>query len=543
MSKRWAFRLLVSGPALYLASGLTAVSCTTNEGDIINQYSLGGAPAIPPPDDDDDDETGEEYDSYPPTCSEVVPLEDLDIDLFGEDGHRFYFEVTPDARLAADEQRCSFGFDVYGAVYELGEEEGGCPLSAINVRVHPAGSTVCSDTGKVEVDLPGQSSFRPWAEIPNIKLDVDEFQDMAFPSGDRQLRFNNGQADSTIVREAVALAIWRAMGYPAPRTSFVQTRSNVWDTEVKPGVAAAHVMVEPYKGAFFTRSVPEILHVWEGQGDPFVQDAGGCEFGCCDPLGCGDIVEPPPIFIDPGEDVGAPVPFEDGDAPVEDVAEPEPVPGPGGAAPPRGSFTGDCQWSVDAECDEDAFDAIIAALAEVPLGEGYMAATSDYIDWELLHQNMCLSALTGTGDDWIHNSNNVVIGIRDDGRIMFFPYSTDISGNHPWYQYTPYTGYAHLTQACQSDSDCWETALSTCEVMVDDFEERDVVGTIVEERCEALKDAELDRPADGPVCEALAEYYAARPDELRQELESLRTGDPGWGGDSGVGGAIIDPLR
>lgn len=547
MSKRWAFRLLVSGPALYLASGLTAVSCTTNEGDIINYYSLGGAPPVPPPDDDK-----EQYESHPPSCSEVVLLEDLDIDLFGEDGHRFYFEVTPEARLAADEQRCNFGFDVHGAVYALGEEKSGCPIPAINVRVHPAGETVCSDTGKVEVDLPGQSSFRPWAEIPNIKLDVGEFKDAAFRSGDRQLRFNNGQADSTIVREAVALGIWSAMGYPAPRTRFVQTRSNVWDTEVKPGVSAAHVMVEPYKRTFFERTAPEILHVWEGQGDPFDSGGGGCDFGCCD-FGCGDIIVPP-FFFEPGEEGGAPVPVEDGDVqdpvgdgdgfqPDEDVAEPEPMPGPGGVVQGRGSFTGDCQYSVDASCDEAAFDTIVAALAEIPLGEGYMEATEDYIDWGLLHQNMCLSALTGTGDDWIHNSNNVVIGIRDDGKIVFLPYSTDISGGHPWYEYTPYQGYARLTQACQSDPDCWESALSACEAMIDDFEELDVAGTIVEERCSALENAGLDRPADGPVCDALAEFYAARPDELRQELESLRSGDPGWGGDNGAGGAMVGPLR
>lgn len=512
MSKRWAYRLLVTSPILFLASGIPAVSCTTKEGDIINYYSLGGAPGQPPGDGDD-----ENYTSDPPACSETVRLGDLDIDLFGEDGHRFYFEVTPEARLAADEQRCSFGFDAYGAVYELGGEENGCPIPAVNVRIHPAGSGVCTNTGKVEVDLPGQSSFRPWAEIPNIKLDVGEFRDLHFRTGDRQLRFNNGQADSTIVREAVALGIWRAMGYPAPRTRFVQTRSNVWDTEVRPGVAASHVMVEPYKEAFFARSAPEILHVWEGQGDPFVPMGSGCDVGCCDPFGCGgDIVEPP--FFDP-----------------------LPAPAPEQAIEQRGSFTGDCQYSVDADCDEEAFDAAVAALSEIPSGPGYMEATNEYIDWSLLHQNMCLSALTGTGDDWIHNSNNVVIGIREDGKVVFFPYSTDISGNHPWYEHTPYQGYAHLTQACQFDPDCWEQALSTCETMTNEFEELDVVATIVEERCDALKEAGLDRPADAPVCEDLVEYYAARATELREELQALRDGvDSGFGGAGGYNGGPFE---
>jgi hypothetical protein len=108
-----------------------------------------------------------------------------------------------------------------------------------------------------------------------------------------------------------------------------------------------------------------------------------------------------------------------------------------------------------------------------------MAATEDYLDWPLLHRNMCLSALTGTGDDWIHNSNNVVLALRGDGKLMFLPYSTDISGDHPWYPNTPYQGYAHLTQACQADPECWDQALSSCETMIDEFEALDVAQTIV----------------------------------------------------------------
>lgn len=521
MKMSWALRLLLSVLALLVGSGLVAVGCTTNEGDVHNYYSLGGAPAEPSPEDG--------YKSYLPSCSEIVDLEDLDIDLFGNDGHRFYFEVTPDARMAADEQRCNFG-DAHGAVYDFDGGEGICPLEAINVRIHPSGSKICSDTGTVELDLPGQSSFRPWAEIPNFKLDVAEFEELLFPTGERQLRFNNGQADSTIVREAVALRIWRALDYPAPRTSFVQTRSNVWDTEVRPGASAAHVMVEPYKEHFFTENLPEVRHVWEGQGDPFVQDSGGCEFGCCDPFGCGgDIFEPLPMD----------------DAPA-DVGIPEPGPGPVPGEPPvgRGSFSGECQWSVDEECDEAAFDAILAAMREIPSGPGYMGATQDYLDWPLLHRNMCLSALTGTGDDWIHNTNNVVLALRDDGKLIFLPYSTDISGNHPWYQNTPYQGFAHLTQACQADPECWEQALSTCETMIDEFEALDVVETIVNERCEALRAAELDRPADEPVCKSLGEYYAARPGQLREELQWLRDGGSGVGGDQGLGGYPVEgPLK
>src|SRR5690606_26382591 len=69
--------------------------------------------------------------------------------------------------------------------------------------------------------------------------------------------------------EATALAIWRAMGYPAPRTRFVKTQSNVWDYEFEPGVFAAHVMVQPYKKAFFSQELPDVTSAWEGEGNPF----------------------------------------------------------------------------------------------------------------------------------------------------------------------------------------------------------------------------------------------------------------------------------
>lgn len=506
----------VATPALlWAAPGCTDVI----EGDTHNHYYFGGAPNLGgAPGEGAAPATGggsneEGYTSYLPDCRQKVDFADLNLDPFKADGHRFYFEVTKEARANGDSQLCSFGTDVHGSVYRLDEEDGACPIPAINVRVLPAGTSVCADTGEVEVDLPGQSSFKPWAEIPNIKLDVSEFQGLKFKSGDSILRFNNGQADSTIVREAVALGIWRAMGYPAPKTRFVQIQSNVWDTEVRPGVTASHVMVQTYKQAFFEQSFPEVHHVWEGLGDPFVLD-DGCMDGLC---GGGDIVE-----IDVG-------------------GRPADLPGPVDPNVPvgRGSFSGECQWSVDEVCNEEAFDAIIAGVINAPQGPGFMEATAAVIDWPLLHQNQCLSALTGTGDDWIHNTNNVVLAILESGKAVFLPYSTDISGDHPWYQQTPYQGYATLTQSCQGDPDCWEMALSTCEAMIDDFEDLEVSKTIVDERCEALVKAGLDRRPDAAVCDSLREYYDQRPALLRQELLNLRNGDGGYGG----AGPVEEPLE
>lgn len=500
---------LAAVPALlWAAPGCTDVI----EGDTHNHYySFGGAGEGPATGGTSSEEG---YTSHLPDCPQKVDLSGLDLDPFEQDGHRFYFEITPEARANGDAQICSYGTDFFGSVYRLDDQGGACPIPAINVRVLPAGTSLCADTGKVEVDLPGQSSFRPWLEIPNIKLDLGEFEVLKFKSGDRILRFNNGQADSTIVREAVALGIWRAMGYPAPKTRFAQTQSNVWDTEIRPGVKASHVMVQTYKEAFFSQSLPEVRHVWEGYGDPFIQWGNECDlWGCCDEWGC------------------------EGEGELADAVDAQPAPGmdvpaPGGPDEPvgRGSFSGECQWSVDEDCSEEAFDRIIAGVTAAPQGPGFMAATAEYIDWPRLHQNQCLSALTGTGDDWIHNTNNVVLAILESGKAIFLPYSTDISGDHPWYQSTPYTGIATLTQSCQGDPDCWEMALSTCEAMIDEFEDLDVSERIVDERCEALVNAGLDRKPDAAVCESLVDFYDRRPASLREELDSLRSGDGGFGG-------------
>lgn len=483
--------ILVSTVAVGLL--LLAEACTTNEGDIIN-HIYGGAggrgPAGPPgppgspggaPATGGSANVPQEYPAHRPECAKLVPLDKLAIDLWGADGHQFYFEVTPAMRVAHDERLCDGGGSQ--VPYTLGDENDSCPPWASNVRVIPAGSGTCSDTGKVELDLPGQSSWMPWEQIPNFKLDVNEFQDLEFITGDKTVRMNNGQAESTIVREATALRVWRALGYPAPRTSFVKTTSNVWDHDYEVGTFAAHNMVQPYKGAFFKQELPEVTSAWEGQGNPF-----------------------------------------------------------------GGWFEAECEWSKADECEDDALASIVETVMAAPRGDGFMAATEHVVDWPMIHENQCLSALTGTGDDWIHNNNNVVLALRQDGRVIYLPYSTDISGGHPWYAVTPYDGPpgygddATLAARCAEDPACRAMALDACDDLVDDFEALDVMTLAVKERCNALEDTGLLRRADEEVCESLETFYGERADALRDELEFLRSGGMGGMGGSfpGVAGGIID---
>ncbi len=450
---------------LPLISGVSA--CVPSVTHVHNTYTMGEEDSdVEAADTADSDSAG--AGSYPvmslPPCDTVVALNDVEIDLWGQDGHTFYLEVTPEQRVSMDEFECRGGAsDDYVIVYDWVNEET-CPNFALNVRVVPGGqaegAVQCADTGKVELATVGQSSFRYWYDVPNFKLDVGEFQDIRFPSGDKTVRLNNGQADANIVREAIGLGVWNAMGYPAPPSRFVRTQSNVWDNEVYPGAWAAHVMVQPYKKAFFNAELPSAVHVWEGEADAF--------------------------------------------SPWDDF-----------------SFV-ECEWTDADECDFDALMQIREFINGAPEGEGFMAATESVIDWPAFHQNQCLSALTGTGDDFIHNSNNTVFVLREDGKIQFLPYSIDINADHPWYPGTPYDGWGYLPQQCAADPECRAAALDTCDGMIDTFEALDVPTTVVDERCDALVSAGLSRANDEEVCEQIREYYTSRPESLRAEIEALR---------------------
>src|SRR5690606_4446057 len=122
---------------------------------------------------------------------------------------------------------------------------------------------------KVELALRGGKNFRPWLYIPTFSFDSGQFELQKFGEGDSQLRFQNGQGGRTIIREAVALRIWHAMGFPVPDNSFVKTQSNVWDSAAPVGTWAVHLLMQRYKKNFFDQQMPDVLHVWEGEGDPF----------------------------------------------------------------------------------------------------------------------------------------------------------------------------------------------------------------------------------------------------------------------------------
>jgi hypothetical protein len=208
-------------------------------------------------------------------------IKDLDIDLFGKTGNRYWFAVDPEQvkKMNAPAQG---GF---GDIYTPGQ---GANSNATYVNHLFASNTAdlpgTADFGKVEVRVIGQSTFRPWQPdtIPNLRVDMDEFQVGQRLDGMEHFRFNNGLVGS-IFREELALEMYAAMGYPAPRATFAWVGSNVWG----PDVQVPYTLVEVYKKAFCTDHKNAIggdcANMWEVAGD--IPDVGfypgACQLSQC----------------------------------------------------------------------------------------------------------------------------------------------------------------------------------------------------------------------------------------------------------------------
>lgn len=125
-----------------------------------------------------------------------------------------------------------------------------------------------------------------------------------------------------------------------------------------------------------------------------------------------------------------------------------------------------CQLS---SCDNKRAIEFETKVMATPPGAGYKAALKEYVDWPAFHRFQCISWLLWTGDDTLHNNNNVVLLERKDGRFQYLPYSVDISAGQSWYQNTPLYGNNQLALGCQADPKCWKDTISECEDVVAEF--------------------------------------------------------------------------
>ena len=379
---------------------------------------------------------GERPDAGPGGGEDAGP-EPFAVDLFGVVGHELRFVVSPDQAQMMEE---SGGWD---PGFEDQYEIGGGGTYADDLVVTDAEDGQSHAFGQIELKLIGQSSFRPWKRIPNLRIDMDEFQPGLRIDEVEHLRLNNGQVGG-IYREAIALRLWGALGYPVPRTSFTWVEApNQWGEEVR----VPYTMVEVYKPAWCDRSMPGCRNVWEGPGD------------------------------------------------IE-------------------SMPGQCQFAA---CEEDRLMGLIELLAWTPPGPGFTAATEEWIDWDAFRTFQCLSWITATGDDYIHNNNNLVLVERDDGRFQLLPYSVDISAGQSWYPEVSLMGWSRLSSGCQNDPDCWGALLDRCDALLDAYDAMDVVGTIVDPVIAAVEAAGMVRAGDPARAEELRSWYAWRSAALRAD--------------------------
>ena len=321
--------------------------------------------------------------------------------------------------------------------------------------IQDAKTSSVADYGKVEVKLVGESTRRPWdkSNIPNLRFDTDEFKKGRLVGTFEHFRLNNSEIGS-IYREHIAHRIYRAMGYPALRTSYGFVGSKVWGKKTW----IPMTLMEVYKQRFCEDN-KELLggtckNIWEFPGDAGTMSMGpdACQMGTC---------------------------------------------------------------------DNAALDKLSDALNKAPKGEGFKEAMSGIIDWPHFHQFQCMSWIMWTGDDALHNMNNNLIIEREDGKLVWAPYSVDISAGQSWYQDTPLYGGSTISQRCQSDPTCWKDAVATCEGMIKKFDELNPE-LIVDDVHQTLTKLGMIRPYDDERAAWIRQWYVIRQHKLARELERYR---------------------
>ena len=394
---------------------------------------------------------------------------DQEIDLFGVPGHRFWLDVDKDQLLAMNTAPSEDQGGGGPIIKDIGPGGGGDiytpggeiePTYADHVVVQDAKTGSIADYGKMEVKLVGQFSRRQWTPttIPNLHIDTDEFKKRKI-GGFEHFRLNNALV-GTIFREVVGYRIYRALGYPAVRTSYAFLGSNVWGDDTWVPMP----LVEVYKKSFCDANTDLLgggtcTNMWEFFGDAAQQPAP--DWGC-----------------------------------------------------------------QIASCDNSKLDALRAAVAKTPPGEGFGAALDGVLDWPMFHKFQCLSWILETPDDPIHASNNNLIIEREDGKLLWAPYSIDISqGLENWGDVSLY-GQSAITTGCQADPACWADTIATCEELISAYKalkpER-----IVDEAKKTLETLGMLRDGDEERAQQLRDWHVKRQAELSEKLELYRdTADP-----------------
>jgi len=173
------------------------------------------------------------------------------------------------------------------------------------------------------------------------------------------------------------------------------------------------------------------------------------------------------------------------------------------------------------DCDSTHALAFEDAVIATPQGPGYKAALTDWVDWDAFHRFQCISWLLWTGDDALHNSNNVVLLERMDGRFQYLPYSVDISAGQDWYLDTPLYGQNQLALGCQADPSCWTDTLATCKDVVAEFVALDPPA-LVDALNSELETEGMLRPGDSARYQQIRAWYQQRAATALADLDNFK---------------------
>lgn len=320
---------------------------------------------------------------------------------------------------------------------------------------------IVTDYGKVETKIIGGSTYREWTpnSIPVVRVDMDEFQPDLRLGGFEHFRLNNavglGGGSTGSMFREHVAHQIFRELYIGLRSSYASLGSTVWDVDTW----VPMIFIEVYKQKFCKDNAEVIGSETCPNMWEFYGDVGGEWWGDHEEM---------------------------------------------------------CQL---ASCDDTRLEDASDAVAAAPNGAGFRDAVADYIDWDLYYRFHCVSWILGVEDDAIRAGNNIVVLEREDGRLVWAPYSLDYSMQEGIM--LPPPGNMAVPTHCQADPSCWAGFIAVCEDIADRFIALDAE-QLVDEAEDTLSELDLLRPGDHGYAAGVRAYLTQRKETLHADLERYR---------------------
>ena len=309
-----------------------------------------------------------------------------------EHGNRYWFRVTEDELAAMNDEWMNGGWG--GDFFDglYDVEEPEMDEGTGGVMLVQTPAGEAADFGRMQIYVVGESTGTVWATNTIPNRHVDADEfQNDLRIGGYEHLRLNGQVGS-LFAEAAALATFNALGYPAPQTSYAWVGGTPWQNA---NLEIPYTVVEVYK-----RSFCDAHKSFFG---------GGCEN----------------IWEGAGLDVG------------------------GGW---QAGFADSCQISA---CNQERLDAFAEVVDASFYTRNFDEATEPFMDWDAFHTFQCLEWLLWVGDDYLHNSNNVVLTEARRTVPLRFLLHRHIGGAGGVAPATPHSRLLHARDGLPADRSCW----------------------------------------------------------------------------------------